>query len=114
MSKTQVIFLAVILLAAAAIGIFIFSTHKTTKTPNSLKTPTAAIQPTEEIIPTETPTPTKSVSIKTKSAALQPTITPLIPIIDCVGPDGKHLANMTQEECNIFNNAWATNTPTPQ
>jgi len=64
-------------------------------------------------MPTETPVPTATKIIK-KITVIQPTVTPLIPIIDCIGPDGKHVANMTQAECNIFNNAWATNTPTPR
>lgn len=32
------------------------------------------------------------------------------PKIDCTGPDGKHL-QITQQECNNFNNSWANNKP---
>lgn len=63
---------------------------------------------TPTLTPTQTPTPT-------------PTTPPapiinqhLEPVIDCTGPDGKHL-RMTQKACTDFNNAWKpTPTPTPR
>jgi uncharacterized protein YkwD len=56
--------------------------------------------------PTVTPFPSSA-----PTGAIIPTITndyPFpYPLIDCVGPDGKHL-HITQQACDNFNNSWHT------
>ena len=42
----------------------------------------------------------------------QSKISAAISLIDCTGPDGKHL-QITQQDCEDFNNAWKP-TPIPQ
>jgi len=34
-----------------------------------------------------------------------------VPLVDCVGPDGKH-ARLTKKACEDFNRSWSTPTPT--
>lgn len=66
--------------------------------------PTVSPTPTQPtIILQYTPTPTKQI--------VQSTVTPR-PLVDCTGPDGKHL-QVTKKECNDFNNSWAKPTPGP-
>ncbi len=63
------------------------------------------------VIPTPTPT-----IVASPSATMTPTTYIPVgpPLIDCVGPDGKHL-HITQKACDNFNNAWKpTATPVPQ
>lgn len=56
----------------------------------------------------------KSIVNVSHTNALLPTVTPTtpivlreitVPIIDCIGPDGKHLT-VSQKTCDDFNNAW--------
>ncbi|MCL5676025.1 MAG: CAP domain-containing protein [Patescibacteria group bacterium] len=83
-----------------------------------------------EIADKKLPVATQSFKSSTASVLITisatPTVTPAIaprlaeyypaekqdPKIDCVGPDGKHL-QITQKECNDFNNAWNGIRPTP-
>ncbi len=51
--------------------------------------------------PTSTPTPTPVPRVKGSQIAP----TPYDPIVDCIGPDGKH-SQKTQKECDDFNAAW--------
>src|SRR5258708_4905344 len=71
----------------------------TKSTPTPTSTPLASSSKTS---PTDTPTPTPTPSDT-------PTPTPVK--VDCVGPDKKHFKT-TQENCDSFNQAWATPTPT--
>ncbi len=51
--------------------------------------------------PTSTPTSTPAPQVKVNQIAP----TPYDPIVDCIGPDGKH-SQKTQKECDDFNAAW--------
>lgn len=60
------------------------------------------ISPTPTTSPTATPIPVKRIV---------PIPSPTQALIDCVGPDGKHL-QLSQQDCDNFNSAWKS-TPTP-
>ncbi len=51
--------------------------------------------------PISTPIPTPMPQVKVNQIAP----TPYDPIVDCIGPDGKH-SQKTQKECDDFNAAW--------
>lgn len=58
-----------------------------------------------------------SAAIATPSASpipsLKPSVQPAgVPLVDCVGPDGKHVS-LTKNACDSFKKAWATPTPSP-
>lgn len=85
-----------------------FQINKSINQNSTTLIPTVA--PTETISPDSTEDNTDN-----SDSQLSPTPTPSDPMIDCVGPDGKHL-NLTQKECDDFNNVWKptpTATPTP-
>lgn len=65
------------------------------------------IKPTPTPLPSHQPTPTPIDYGPT--ATPQPTYEPLI---DCIGPDGQH-SWLSQKDCDMFNNAWKTPTPSP-
>jgi len=70
--------------------------------------PIATSVPTPTAIPSPTASPTPIIGIKQNI--------PKVPLIDCVGPDGKHM-QVTQTVCDNFNKAWGyvpTATPQPQ
>lgn len=117
MSQMRAMVLTVIILALVTGGVYLYSLtvnnrSKENITPTPTLTPTQTEEkPAEALEPTETPeviywkpTPTKA-KTNTNNAATTPTI-------DCIGPDGKHL-NISQQQCDEFNKAWATATPTP-
>ena len=53
--------------------------------------------PTKRPVPTYNPSPTQQPNKEND-------------LIDCIGPDGKHVF-LTQKDCDTFNNAWNTATP---
>ena len=93
-------------------GIFVHSLSRSSNL--DLKTATTLTSPT--VMPTAIPTdiiPTQPETDSNPSAATTNLVqTSTDPIIDCIGPDGKHLS-VTQEQCNSFNSAWVTPTPSP-
>ena len=94
----KVIIIALLLAATLAAGLYANKSSQTVplKTANSeLSVPTDLPTAT----PTDLPIPMPSVS----TPSLQTNNSD--PLIDCIGPDGKHL-EVTQQECDSFNAAW--------
>lgn len=71
--------------------------------PTSFSDMTVEASPTEKPLLNVTPTPTPSpIAVIINKP----------PVVDCIGPDGKHLW-VTQKVCDDFNNAWKKSSPTP-
>lgn len=99
--------------------VFLFSSFSVSKTPvmketanksayqeNAAKKPDILL--TNSIV---SPTVTPTITTIPDSHYLNPKVSPE-PKIDCTGPDGKHL-QITQKECEDFNNAWKGIKPSP-
>ena len=107
MSLTQTGFALIILFSLITGGVFLYSLQSTSEVKGA-KSSAPAKRPTPTIAaPTDTPEPTDTPGV----AKSYKTYITTEPKIDCVGPDGKHLA-MTQQQCDSFNSAWATPLPT--
>lgn len=76
--------------------------HSTNAEVKGIKTSSVAITPTITRTPSAALTAKTSNYATLTANALQTTNTPLI---DCTGPDGKHL-QLSQTGCETFNNAW--------
>jgi len=104
---TAPIVLVLVLIALAGTA-YVVKTHLKPSQPAPVATssPSAELTASDSATPVATPSPTPSPS-KTASSSVAS-----VPMVDCVGPDGKHV-QMTQTDCTSFNKAWAKPTPTP-
>ena len=102
------VLVGVFVVAVIALGWEGYHVYNQGKNNPSLSSPfpqPTILQPT----PTNTPIPTTAPLLKTNAPKSSTSASQ--PLIDCIGPDGKH-SQKTQADCNAFNNAWATPTPT--
>lgn len=114
MSQMQAMILTVIILALITGGVYVYFISSSTRTKEH-KTPSPSSTPAPvKNKPTETPEPTDTPEVLHSKPAASKTGTDVegASTIDCVGPDGKHL-KISQDQCDSFNKAWATATPTP-
>ena len=114
LSKVQLtIFIVAILFI---LGLIIFIVHEYTASSQSNNTPSLSPSPAPSDTPSNAPSPspidTNTSTNNDSSPSDNQTANPNVsPTVDCVGPDGKHF-NTTQQQCDSFNSAWATPTPT--
>jgi cytoskeletal protein RodZ len=111
LSKVQLLIIIVILLFITVGGIFIFHSFKASNQNTNVPSITPTLVPSDS--PSDTPSqPSTAPSTDSPSSSDEQTTTANIsPTITCIGPDGKTLY-VTQQQCDAFNGAWATPTPT--
>jgi hypothetical protein len=101
-------------LVVCVVGLsFFYSFNKLHQNSNKSFVEGARVQKQVKITISPTPTMSPKVSlIPNERVVISPSSTQAL--IDCVGPDGKHL-QLSQQDCDNFNNAWkSTPTSTPQ
>lgn len=93
----------VVITSGAGAGVMIDkSIPKPTPTQYPFYDPTPFPSPTSKPTPVNTP-----ITSQVKGAQITKSN-----IVDCVGPDGIHMMDKTQEECDAFNSAWNKPKPT--
>lgn len=97
-----IIIVVLVLISVGAVGFVKF--HPSNPTPKVVEqaSPSAQVaSASASLSPTPSPSATPKVSV-----------VPTAALVDCVGPDGKHVS-LTKTQCDSFQKAWATPTPSP-
>lgn len=111
LSKVQLVIIISILVIISAGGIFIFHFYKASAKNNDSPSVTPSPVPSDTPTDAPSPSPIDTSTDSTSSSDEQTANADVSPTIACIGPDGKTLY-VTQQQCDSFNAAWATPTPT--
>jgi hypothetical protein len=96
----------IIILIAGGLITYKYTPPKNNEPVMDSPSPEASVE--ESASPSASVSATPSVKPTTK-----PNSTAAVGLVDCVGPDGKHI-KLSQKDCDNFRKAWATPTPAAQ